>query len=256
MLLIHGYEGSLEFYRPLIENLSDMPCRFIPVTLDMNELYIESATNTSFTVGDYFSRELMALLNFLGIKKLGIIAFSSFGGYIAHSLFRRIKSKNLLFYIIMAPAPFFIDSPIRQIFWNMVSNDIKISLFEKDHTFLESTVDKISKNIYSLLRNNPSFQWISQDEINNSLMSMIQEIKLMRDAYWYRRKLNLNVPIQIICGELDEVVPFELSHQVSLIFNNANFRVIPFAGHYFPYDFPNDTANCIREFVADVLDLP
>ena len=87
-------------------------------------------------------------------------------------------------------------------------------------------------------------------------MSMIQEIKLMRDAYWYRRKLNLNVPIQIICGELDEVVPFELSHQVSLIFNNANFRVIPFAGHYFPYDFPNDTANCIREFVADVLDLP
>ena len=99
-------------------------------------------------------------------------------------------------------------------------------------------------------------------ESNGSLSIIIDDLKTMIEEIAYVKNFDpdsdefvTDIPVQIICGELDEFIPPVLSYKVSRVFKEIFFQVIPFAGHYFPLDFPEETAGIINDFLEKISSL-
>lgn len=195
--------------------------------------------------------DIQDLLEHLDIDEFGLLAFSMFGGSIAHRL-AMLALERLKFLILLSPGPCLIDSTPRHVFWNMLPDDIKSDILELDGDFLNSIINKVAHFIQDGLKSRSSKNG-SKAFIVEDLKKMIEEVNFVKDFDPGSNKFITDIPVQIICGELDEFIPPVLSYKVSRIFKEIFFQVIPFGGHYFPLDFPGETARLIKEFLEKIM---
>jgi pimeloyl-ACP methyl ester carboxylesterase len=216
--------------------------------MDRKETGLASLQSTS----KQHAADMVDLLGYLNVSKFGVLAFSMFGGSIARRL-ALVSHDMLKFLILLSPGPCFIDSTPRHVFWNMLPGDIKADILELEDGFLQSLIEKVARflqeSLKSLSPTNGSKSFILED-----LHNMVKEFTYVKKFDPGKSEYLTDVPVQIICGELDEFIPPVLSYKVSKIFKEILFQVIPFAGHYFPLDFPEETARLVKEFVQNLID--
>ena len=149
----------------------------------------EDGTITSWT------RDAQKVIRKKILKKKYILVGSSMGGWIGLNLFTSFRKKILAF-VGIAPAPEFLD----RLMWNKFTNKVKKQLIkEKLYIFNHSGFEyNISYNLIKDGRKNKIFNKIFTNKI----------------------------PLTILHGKKDEVVPISISRQIMKIFKNSEKKLI------------------------------
>jgi pimeloyl-ACP methyl ester carboxylesterase len=193
-------------------------------------------------------RAALDLIDELHIDRLGMVAFGMFGGSIARRLVRELGYHRFTFISLLSPGPCLIDTPVRDAFWNMLPAETRATILDISADALDAMVQKA----VDLFGVNGSAT--SRDGVLADLHSMAEEMLAISGAA-ARKHEECPVPVEVICGELDEVIPLELSFKTVRDFGEVHVSVIPLAGHDFVTDFYEETARCMQEFLAERVEL-
>ena len=66
---------------------------------------------------------------------------------------------------------------------------------------------------------------------------------------------HLNLPILLVWGENDTLVPVRQGRQLSKLFPHAVLQIIPSAGHVPMFDQPQQFNECVLSFLDDITPL-
>lgn len=243
VLFIPGWHSPRKFFDGIVDVLSMNGFRCITVWFKEKDDGGISGSLSSIRA----SRINDLVANRLQVPAAGIVAFSGHGGAIAHKLLTTLpRSWQLGFLSLLAPTPCFIDSQPRQVFWNYLPANVKASLMDARQEDLWDLVQKSAKHVKKAVEITGSH---SLDEVMREMQHMLGEMIGVRELMMSDSGVSYGAPVQIICGELDDVVPVVLSYKLTLILGDPDFRVLPLAGHYFPADLAEETAACIMSFI-------
>jgi pimeloyl-ACP methyl ester carboxylesterase len=241
VLFIHGWRSSPAMFHDLVACLdhSGINCILPHFTSEAVSSHGSAARSPPLAALD--------LIDELRVDRLGIVAFGMFGGSIARSIIRKLGYQRLTFVSLLSPGPCLIDTPARDAFWNMLPTETRARILDLPADALDAMVQKA----VDLFAENGSAT--SRDKLQADLHSMAEEI-LALSVTAARKHEACTVPVEVICGELDEVVPLELSFKTVQNFGEVHVSVIPLAGHHFVTDFYEETARCMQEFLSERVD--
>ncbi len=238
VLFIHGWRSSPAMYHDLVACLDDADIRCILPHFTSEAPFNHGSTARSSP------RAVIDLIDELHIDRFGIVAFGMFGGSIARRLVQELGYQRFIFISLLSPGPCIIDTPAREAFWNMLPSETRARILDLPADLLYAMVQKA----VDLFDMNGSAS--SRDGLRTDLHSMAEEI-LALSCTTAKKRVAYPVPVEVICGELDEVVPLELSFKTVRDFGEVHVSVIPLAGHHFVTDFYEETARCIQEFLTE-----
>ncbi|MHA1792514.1 MAG: alpha/beta fold hydrolase [Promethearchaeota archaeon] len=250
VLFIPGWQSSPKFYYSLVRQI-DVPLRAILI-----DITSEGSNNLgTFQDVKLISQEIMNLIRFLNADLDGIISFSMYGASVVKQLLSGMNFGSLKFLTFLSLGPCLIDTLPRHVFWNILPRDIKINLVDLDAGELKKVFQKGYELIKSVTGNR-LIMGLDDDKIKQDIKMMIQEIQLIRNMKKPLSCISRDIPIQVIAGELDEFIPIELTYKTVKLLKNTELEIIPFAGHFFPIDYPDLTAESINQFLEKVIYKP
>ncbi len=238
VLFLHGWRASPAMFHDLVACMDHGGIRCI-----LPHLASDAAPSRDT---DPPSPALAALdlIDELHIDRLGIVAFGMFGGPIVRHIIHELGYQRFAFITLLSPGPCLIDTPARDAFWNMLPVETRARILDLPPDTLDAMVRK-AVDLFAVQGSAASREGLYAD-----LHSMAGEIAAL--ASGARKKHDAcSVPIEVICGELDEVIPLELSFKTVRDFGEVHVSVIPLAGHDFVTDFYEETARCMQEFLAE-----
>jgi len=62
----------------------------------------------------------------------------------------------------------------------------------------------------------------------------------------------LRMPVQVVCGDADQVTPPDLSHELAALIQGAELSWLPEVGHLSPYEAPQGVADAVRALLLRV----
>ncbi|MEX2680241.1 MAG: alpha/beta fold hydrolase [Candidatus Sigynarchaeota archaeon] len=236
VLFIHGWRSSPAMFHDLVACLDHGGIHCILPRLATDALSdCDHASRPSVQTA-------LDLIDELRIERFGVVAFGMFGGSIVRHIIRELGYWRLAFVLLLAPGPCCIDTPAREAFWNMLPAETRAKILDVPSGVLDSMVQK-AVDLFNVQGTSAS-----REELYADLHSMAEElVALARSAK--KKHEACRIPVGIICGELDEVVPLELSFKTVRDFGQVHVSVIPLAGHNFVTDFYEETARCMQEFL-------
>ena len=149
-------------------------------------------------------------------NKKVILVGSSMGGWIGLNLFRYMK-KRIVGFVGIAPAPEFLE----RLMWNKFTKKIKRELI-KNKTYIFSHGGFEYNISYNLIK----------DGKKNKIFNKIFSFK---------------IPLTIIHGKKDDVVPISISRMIMKIFKNAEKKLIVINNGDHSLSKKNDLKKLIRE---------
>nr|MDO8087574.1 alpha/beta hydrolase [Candidatus Sigynarchaeum springense] len=238
VMFIHGWRSSPAMFHDLVSCLDhgDIRCILPHLTRDAS-LTRDHAARAS-------PRAALDLIDELRIDHLGLVAFGMFGGSIVRYLVRELGYRRFTFVSLLAPGPCSIDTPAREAFWNMLPAETRAKILDLPADVLDSMVQK-AVDLFNMQGTAAVREGLYAD-----LHSLVEEISTLASAAKKKHEA-CHIPVEVICGEIDEVVPLELSFKTVRYFGEVHISVIPLAGHNFVTDFYEETARCMQEFLAE-----
>ena len=246
-LFINGWDSSPAFFHDLVRSIDALNLRCILVDFKFDT----RDAGTTFVKMSPVARAvtIKELLDELAIDRLGIVAFGMFGGAIARQLVQKLGIDRFKFITMLAPGPCLIDNTLRDAFWNLLPLETRSGILDMKredlHALAQKAVDLFHDGFTPRL---------TRDEMLTDLLGMVDELHVISDIQASKQRHAFGIPVEMICGELDEVVPLELSFKTMRGFGEVQVNIIPMAGHFFPLDYPEETANCIRDFLVEKVD--
>lgn len=254
ILFIHGLGHSHLAWQQNIEHLKKY-YRCIAIDLPGNG---NSSIVDRYTL-DFFAN---CIADFISIKKLKnvFIAGHSMGGQIAMTFALQYPS---LYggLILCAPAGF------------EVFNDWEKNLYRSTMYFLdmvsneENSLRKAVQNSFYILPENAQplikelIKNIKAQNINAYRKMIEQCISSMLDEPVYDKLGDIIMPVLIIFGEKDSMIPnrfihpittYQLAKNASEKFSNATLEMIPQCGHFVQWEKPLKVNGLVRHFVSTV----
>lgn len=202
--------------------------------------------HSAFTEGPYLmellAEDMVAVLDSLQIEQ-AIVLGVSMGAYVAFALYRAFPERfsALIIADSRAEADSALTAQRREETVQALRNEGTIYLRERiNDLFAESTK-----------RENPTLvaemQTLVMAENANGLAEITRGMALRPDSRELLSKIA--APTLIICGEEDTVSPVSGMQVMAQQINNAQFQLLPAAGHLSPLENPYDFNHVLREFI-------
>ena len=194
VVFLHGFKSDLEGDKPkiLYKFCKKNKIGFLALEYSGHgKSYgkFESGTITSWT------KDAQKVIRKKIFKKKYILVGSSMGGWIGLNLFNSF-SKKILAFVGIAPAPEFLD----RLMWNKFTNKVKKQL--------------IKEKLYVF--NHGGFEY----NLSYNLIKDGRKNKIFNKIFFNK------IPLTILHGKKDEVVPISISRQIMKIFKNAEKKLI------------------------------
>ncbi|MHA1730005.1 MAG: alpha/beta fold hydrolase [Promethearchaeota archaeon] len=245
IVMLHGFGSSAGFFR---EQLKILKSRNKVLVFDAeghgksekNPEEKLSAHLITNTVEDL--QEILYLLNING--PIGIIGHSLVGGGIGQK-FALLYPERIKFLVLLNSGTMYIDNPIRNVFWNLLPQMVRINFSEIIVDNLEILLDKTSPYIRRAILGNKNYNNFYYEKLDGVIENEIFEM--------IRERLDpsgIKCPTLVIGAELDNYAPIWMSKNLAHKIANSRFEIIPMAGHF----GPSHRADAYNKFIIQFLD--
>ena len=188
----------------------------------LDEMGIDRIRILSVSGGAPFSLALALLL------KDRVVKLSSIGGVapLTPKNFRYMSSQQKKAWLFVMLVPYPLANKILNRFWQKGLDEIDEFLFTK--TGLEGGVDDA---VFS----HPEISSILSETLKSALQqgpkAVLRDLKIYA-KYWGFKMEQIDCPITLWHGTLDDVVHYTYASEMQLRLKNANLKMIPNEGHY------------------------
>ncbi|WP_371803848.1 alpha/beta fold hydrolase [Candidatus Lokiarchaeum ossiferum] len=171
--------------------------------------------------------DLSNLLTYLSIEgSISILGYGLFGTATAQQ-FTIINRNCVNFLILLNGGNLFIDSTIKNIFWNLLPKYSRVNFNEIINQSFDEIVDQISPLIEKI---------IQPDEVILSKRDRDLIKNRIKDEIWDLNEFQIesskiSCPTLIICAELDEEAPIYFSKQLRKNIRDSEYHMVSMTGH-------------------------
>lgn len=236
IILIHGYPLDHTIWKPMLPFL-DKDARLIMPDLRGHGKSLTNEDNYSI---EQMADDIAGLMDYLRIKK-AIVIGHSMGGYVTLAFASKYEKKILGLGLIASRINS--DSPAQKDARNKIIADIQMKGVEFLAEFMSSKLvaDPIfAPDLHELILNMDPVGAIG------ALKAMIRR----DDSSSLFRKLN--IPIMVIAGSDDALIPIESSRLMQVVNPNCAYLELKKVGHMPMLESPVKTAQAINQFIGKV----
>jgi len=229
IVFLHGFGSSANFFIEQIEILKD---NYILLLFDA-EGHGKSEKNPRENYREHLiDNSINDLLELLFLLKIdtpfGIIAHSLLGGGIALELAEKFPER-VKFLILLNSGLMKIDNQIRNIFWNLLPQSVRMNFDEMIKDNLEEILEKTVPYIRMAILEDRSYS----DAFYTKLDGII-EYEIFDMIKNRINPCNIKCPTLIIGAELDNYAPIWMSREISEKIPNFKFEIVAMTGHFGP----------------------
>ncbi|MHA1339296.1 MAG: alpha/beta fold hydrolase [Promethearchaeota archaeon] len=247
IILLHGFGSSANFFSEQIDILNrDYTLLFFDAEGHGKS---EKNLNEDYTAHlmDSMVNDLLELLFLLGIDgPFGIIGHSLVGGGIAIQLATLFPEK-VDFLILLNSGTIVIDNPIRNVFWNLLPQTVRMHFKELIEDNLEELLSKMIPFIRGALLEEGEYSDAFYNKFDGLIESEIFDM--------IQKNLDpsgIKCPVLVIGAELDNYAPVWMSKELAEKIPNARFEVVTMTGHFGPAQRPDEYNKLILEFLSEI----
>lgn len=250
IVMIHGFGSSAGFFREQLKVLKKSKILVFDAgghgksEKNPNEnLDVHLITDTV--------NELSNLLEILNIKgQVGIIGHSLVGGGIGQK-FALLHPEKIKFLILLNSGTMYIDNPIRNIFWNLLPQMVRMNfneiIIDNLEILLDKTIPFIRKALIDEFPKNRDQNGFFLDKLDGKIETEIFDmIQHPLDPS------SIECTSLIIGAELDNYAPIWMSKNLAKKIKGSALEIIPMAGHFGPAHRPGAYNLYILKFLRDL----
>ncbi|MBD3354131.1 MAG: alpha/beta fold hydrolase [Candidatus Lokiarchaeota archaeon] len=244
IILLHGFGSSAGFFR---DQLKVLKSKFRILVFDA-EGHGKSEKNPNEDLADHLMNsmvnDLLELLYILEIDgPFGLIGHSLVGGGIAQQLAILFPEK-VKFLILLNSGTIVIDNPIRNAFWNLLPQHVRINFNRIVSENVEDLLDKTIPFIRGAILDEKHYSDFFYEKFDGIIESEIFEmIENPLDPS------DIKCPTLIIGSELDNYAPFWMSKEIHDKVENSKLERIAMAGHFGPSQRSEEYNRIIWKFL-------
>lgn len=240
VLLIHGYPLNSQMWQPQIEGLADCARLIAP---DLRGHGDSEPTDGVYTM-ELHARDCYELLEKLAIHEKVILCGLSMGGYIALAFYRIFPSR--VAGMVLSSTRAVADSPEAKI-----NRDNSIRIAQEQG--LRPIAEAMAKRLLSTqtIASKPQLAIdLMELMLNNSIQAVVGDLQGMKERLDSLPILaSIGVPVQIIHGLEDELVPLEEAAQMQALIPGALLSTVPDAAHLPNMEQPERFNDDLRSFL-------
>ena len=232
IVMIHGFGSSAGFFHEQLKVLKKNK-----VLVFDAEGHGSSEKNPNENLDAHLvtdtANELPKLLDVLNIEgQVGIIGHSLVGGGIGQK-FALLHPEKIKFLILLNSGTMYIDNPIRNTFWNLLPQMVRMNfneiIIDNLEILLDKTIPFIRKAIIDEFPKNSSQNGFFLDKLDGKIETEIFDmIQHPLDPS------GINCASLIISAELDNYAPLWMSKNLARDIEDSRLEIIPMAGHFGP----------------------
>jgi len=230
LVLIHGYPLDHSMWDEVVPLLDD---RFDIILPDLRGFGESDSPETVYNISD-MAADIAGLLEQLGIQQ-AVFAGHSMGGYVALAFARAypacLRGLGLVSSQVLADPP-----------------DRKEGRYKSAADVAENGVGVVAEAMTTKLSTNPRVQNFVRAVIERQTRAgVIGALKAMAERVDSTDLLaSLKVPLVLIHGESDMLIPFDRAREVKAAVPGAQLFALKNAGHMPMMEFPHETAEALK----------
>lgn len=253
MILLHGYAASSLTWRFVLDSLSFSHRLIVPDLKGFGSS--DKPIDTKYSARDQ-AEMVKALIDFLGLNQVTLVG-NSLGGAVAMETVallgkyasQKIKglvlidtvgsNQSLPLYIRLATVPMISALGLRMLPSRCMARLILTLSFHDKTKISERTVDAYTSNIGL-----PNARHVLIETANHLFEKSDDSLEL--------KVKNTRIPVLIIWGEHDEVIPIVNGLRLHKLIPNSVFAKIPECGHMPQEEKPKETSQAILSFIGSI----
>jgi pimeloyl-ACP methyl ester carboxylesterase len=251
IVMLHGFGSSAHFFKEQIPYLREK--HKILMFDAEGHGQSERPKKEKLTAGLISStvEDLSELLYLLNIDdQVGFIGHSLFGGGIAQQ-FAIEHPKAVRFMILLNSGTMCIDNPIRNVFWNLLPQSVRMNFNDIIRENLETLLDKTLPYIRGALLEDKHYTDFDYERIDGLIEHEIFDM-IQNPINPSSINTKINCPTLILGGELDNYAPLWMSKDLASKINGSKYEVVTMTGHFGPAQRPDAYNKTIIDFLNGI----
>jgi 3-oxoadipate enol-lactonase len=240
VLLVHGFPLHRQMWQPQIESLAKF-ARVIAI--DLRAHGGSDGKPEDFTI-ELFADDCLEFIDALGIKEKIILGGLSMGGYICLAFYRKYAER--LAGMVLTATWAGADSNEAQ------ANRDKSIAQVTEHGTTPLVASMLSRlfSPHSLAHNKPLVNQVEKIMNSIHLQTVIADLHALKVRPDSKALIpNINVPLCIIHGQDDQIIPLAEAQEMDRTAKNSSLHILPNAGHLLNLEQPDFFNTAIHQFV-------
>ncbi len=230
IVLIHGLGGSIEAWLDTMRTLKDS---YRVIALDLRGFGSSQKPVKLSSITD-FSRDVVGVMDYAGVESASILGFSM-GGLVALETYRQYRGR--VDSLILA------DTSPRL----AVDADSIRKAFSSPKAAYQSL-----KRLTRRLKSTNTLKLLAEALTQNDPGYIVMVVDAVRNADYWDLLPHIKVPVLVLIGEHDSLVPLDTAKRMVNAIPNAVLEVIKDAGHLSKFDDPTTFNLTIIKFLDKV----
>ncbi len=233
LVLVHGFPFEHSLWNEVAAQLESETRLLLP---DLRGYGLSPAPEGIYTM-EAMAADLKVLLDRLGIQRVAL-AGHSMGGYVALAFAEAYPERLAGLAMVMSAAA--ADAPERKTARYQQAEEIA----RQGVGILEGSLERYSPVAEARERVRGWMRRARPVAVQGALMGMAERPDRLEVL------AGLRVPVEIISGDLDVLIPMERSREMAEKLWDGNLTILPGAGHMPMLEMPASTAAALRAFMA------
>ncbi|WP_078544373.1 2-succinyl-6-hydroxy-2,4-cyclohexadiene-1-carboxylate synthase [Litchfieldia alkalitelluris] len=246
LLFLHGFTGSTDnWLEPISSLISQYRCILIDLIGHGKSDSPEGIQNYTF---DYLMKDVLLILDKLEIDKVGLIGYSM-GGRLALALAIEFPER-FTHLVLESSSPGLNEETDRQ---ERMLTDESLASFIEEEGIKKFVTYWENIPLFASQQNMPDSKkvYLHNQRLNNNPMGLANSLKGMGTGvqlpYWGSLH-KLNMPVLLLCGELDDKFCI-IARKMSSLISNSTFKKINGAGHAIHMEQPEKFGRIVSGFL-------
>ncbi|MBN1371287.1 MAG: alpha/beta fold hydrolase [Anaerolineaceae bacterium] len=233
LMLVHGFPFDHSLWNEVAAHLESETRLLLP---DLRGYGLSPVPDGIYTM-ESMAADLKALLDRLGVQRVAL-AGHSMGGYVALAFAEAYPER--LAGLAMVTSAAAADAPERKTARYQQAEEIA----RQGVGILEGSLERYSPMAEARERVRGWMRRARPAAVQSTLMGMAERHDRLEVL------AGLRVPVEIISGDLDTLIPMERSREMAEKLWDGNLTILPGAGHMSMLEMPASTAAALRAFMA------
>lgn len=252
ILLLHGFGASTYSWRYIVDGLCE---DYKIIAIDLKGFGLsDKPTDNKYTVRDQ-SEMVMAFIHQYRLNNVTLVGHS-FGGAVALftylEMMQSIESTISKMILLDSASynqefPYFISilrTPIlNRISLTLLPDKVNTRMILKKAFYDDSKITEEMTEVYASYLDTPGAY--------HALIATAKQIVPSKIETITHRYKDINIPVLLVWGENDEIVPLSIGRSLSEEIPKAELRVIRGCGHVPQEECPKETIGIIKSFLAN-----
>lgn len=243
LLVIQGLSATQRFWGTKF--LAELEQRFDVVTYDHRGVDKSPQREGGFSVAD-LARDAAEIIGAQGWRSAGIFGVSM-GGMVAQEL--ALVRPEVVKYLVLGCTRANGGSFGRP--GDVVTERWVSAYVHGDEEATRRNMFKLSFSAHFTERTDAWATYLEMTRIKVDSVTSVRQISAVREFDVRERLANLNVPVMVMHGDEDEMVPYDEGIEIARRIRRARFETIPDTGHFFWIERPSWTAKTLKAFATD-----